>query len=55
MFLINFQLWARNREILGTGSFYIREGFNVCGRDYRKARMRSLSVLEPVNPQLFLL
>ena len=32
MFLINFQLRARIREIPGAGSFYIRGGFNVRGK-----------------------
>ena len=32
MFAINFQLWARNREIPGAGSFYIGGGgFNIRG------------------------
>ena len=31
MFLINFQLWARNRKIPGGGSFNIRGGFNNRG------------------------
>ena len=26
MFLINFQLWARNREIPGAGSFHVGGG-----------------------------
>ena len=34
MFLINFQLWARNREIPGAGSFYIRGGLMLGGRDH---------------------
>ena len=29
MFLINFQLWARNRDIPGAGGVYVRGGFNV--------------------------
>ena len=32
MFSNNFQLWARNREIPGAGSFYIRGGFNIRGQ-----------------------
>ena len=29
MFLINFQLWARNRKIPGGGSFNIRAGGGI--------------------------
>ena len=35
MFLINFQLWARNRKIPGGGSFNIRGGgLIIVGSDY---------------------
>ena len=34
MFSNNFQLWARNREIPGAGSFYIRGALILGGRDY---------------------
>ena len=33
MFAINFQLWARNREIPGAGSFYIGGGSILGGID----------------------
>ena len=32
MFLINFQLWARNGKIPGGGNFNIRGGFNISGK-----------------------
>ena len=32
MFLINFQLWARNSKIPAGGSFNIRGGFNNRGK-----------------------
>ena len=32
MLLINFQLWARNREIPGVGSVYISGGVNIRGK-----------------------
>ena len=46
MFLINFQLWARNRKIPGGGSFNIRGGLIIVGSDYYKG---SLTVLQSLH------
>ena len=52
MFLINFQLWARNGKIPGGGNFNIRGGFNISGKRLLTARAvpgeRSLLLKGPV-------
>ena len=52
MFLINFQLWARNRKIPGGGSFNIRGGGGVIKRGKRLLELETVLCSEAKQQKL---
>ena len=49
MFLINFQLWARNGKIPGGGNFNIRGDLIIVGSDYSSVDPMGKTVTKSLN------